>query len=442
MAYEKRSQAAGKRMHGGGYSKNRSRFSNKRSSGRGTKKENIHPSKFIKEAKPQTQKDYQAQNSFDDFNVLPILARNIRARRFKSPSPIQDQAVPIGLQGKDIIGIANTGTGKTVAFSIPVINRLLKEKDAKVIIMAPTRELASQILDEVKTLARGARIFWCLLIGGSPMRMQLRDLQKNPRIIIGTPGRIKDHIERGSLDLSNVNMVVLDEVDRMLDMGFVNDMRRILGKITTKKQSFFFSATMDQKISTLINEFAHDPVSVTVKTGDTSDNVDQNIVEYATREEKIQKLEEILKVNEENKTLIFDETKRGVERLARTLTEKGFRTEAIHGDKSQGQRQRALTNFKRSKARIMIATDVAARGIDVADITHVINYATPQSYSDYVHRIGRAGRAGKAGYALTFIPIGEAKALNQTKKRAPQKVSHKRSNMRRHTKKPAQARQR
>jgi len=388
---------------------------NRRHSGggrhKGPKKENIHPSKFIKAAKLQVEEEvYVAKHTFADFPIVPTLQRNLQARNFETPSPIQDQSIPVGLEGKDVIGIANTGTGKTVAFAVPVLNKLLLDRNSRVIIMAPTRELASQILDEFKTLTRGSKLYWALLIGGSPMRFQLNDLRRSPRIIIGTPGRIKDHIERGSLSLARFDTVVLDEVDRMLDMGFVNDMRTILGKMPDERQSFFYSATMAGDVSTLINEFGNNPVTVSVKTGDTSDRVEQDIVTYNTPEERKEKLHDILIADKAHKFIIFDETKRGVDRLSRDLRQAGVHNEAIHGDKSQGQRQRALDNFKRGKARVMIATDVAARGIDVKGITHVINYATPQSYSDYVHRIGRAGRAGETGTALTFVEERAARA--------------------------------
>lgn len=384
-------------------SQGRRTFGANKSGNRGRGKENIHPSKFIKAAKPVSEETYEATHTFADFAVAPILAKNIAKLGFNEPSPIQDQAIPLGLLGKDVIGIANTGTGKTIAFAVPVLQRLIDQPRSRVLVMAPTRELAQQILDEFKTLTTGTNLQGTILIGGAPMRPQLRNLSRNPQIVIGTPGRIKDHVERKSLKLDSFNTVVLDEVDRMLDMGFVNDMRIILTKISPKRQSFFFSATMDAKVRTLINEFSHSPESISVKTGDTSDRVEQNIIKYKSTDDKIEKLHDLLIENEKCKVLIFDETKRGADRLSKKLIERGFKADAIHGDKSQGQRQRALDKFKGNQTKILVATDVAARGIDVKDITHVINYATPQSYSDYVHRIGRAGRAGRAGHALTFI---------------------------------------
>jgi superfamily II DNA/RNA helicase len=267
-----------------------------------------------------------------------------------------------------------------------------------------TRELAQQIEDEFRIFAKGTRLYTTLLIGGAPMGRQLRNLSYNPRIVIGTPGRIKDHIERRSLRLAYFNMVILDEVDRMLDMGFIDDMRFILGELPEQRQSLFFSATMDNKVRALIESASREPVSISVKTGETTDNVDQNVVHFGSTHEKIERLHEILTQDADNKVLVFDETQRNVERLGEELLERGFQTDVIHGGKSQGQRQRALKRFKTNEVSILVATDVAARGIDISDITHVINYSTPQTYEDYVHRVGRAGRAGRTGYALTFIP--------------------------------------
>ena len=372
-------------------------------SSRGPKKENIHPSRFIKPARVVAEEVYVPKHAFADFPVTPLIHENIVKKGFTTPSPIQDQAIPLGLEGRDIIGIANTGTGKTVAFAVPVLDRLISNPASSALIMAPTRELAQQILDECKMLARGSGMYGALLIGGAAMGPQLKDLSFKPSIVIGTPGRIKDHLERGSLNLSAFDVVVLDEVDRMLDMGFVGDMREILSQVAPTRQSFFFSATMDRKVRDLIDEFSTDPVTVSVKTSDTSDNVEQNVVAYSNHADKIEKLHNVLDMNKDGKVLIFDETQRSVEKLSKLLIDRGFKADSIHGGKSQGQRARALSRFKSSHTTVLVATDVAARGIDVSDITHVINYTTPQSYADYVHRIGRAGRAGRAGNALTFI---------------------------------------
>ncbi len=400
MAYTKK-----RRSNQGGRKFNAKRTTGGRRRTRRNKsnKETIHPSKFIKKATITEQIEYKSENTFGDFDIALLLKKNIASKGFKSPSPIQDKAIPQGLKGNDVIGIANTGTGKTIAFALPVLTRLINNRESHVIIMAPTRELAQQILEELKFLVKGGNLYHALLIGGSSMHLQLKDLKRKPRIIVGTPGRIQDHIKRKSLDMRGFDTVVLDEVDRMLDMGFVKDMRSILGKLARKRQSFFFSATMEPKVRELINEFSNNPVMISVKTGDTSDNIEQNVVKYKSRDQKIEKLHEILNENRKNKILIFDATKRGVDRLSKDLVKRGFRADAIHGNKSQRQREKALARFKANQTNILVATDVAARGIDVPDITHVINYSSPQSYDDYVHRIGRAGRAGRVGYALTFV---------------------------------------
>ncbi len=363
----------------------------------------IDPIKFVRPATKTEVEEYVPVNNFSDFAVPELVKNNLEQKGYKLPSPIQDQTIPLGLEGKDVIGIANTGTGKTAAFALPVLNKLMTNPHAKALIMAPTRELAQQIEQELRSIAKGSGLFGALLIGGTPMGPQLRDLRDKPRVVIGTPGRIKDHMERGTLHLNTFNVVVLDEVDRMLDMGFINDMRTILSNLKSERQSFFFSATMEAKVRQLIETFSHEPVMVSVKTSDTSENVHQDVVKYQSKEDKLEKLHDVLLRDEVEKVIIFDETQRNVERLYGELLARGFATDAIHGGKSQGQRQRALKRFKDTDIDILVATDVAARGIDVKDITHVINYAIPQTYEDYTHRVGRAGRAGKTGYALTFI---------------------------------------
>lgn len=368
-----------------------------------TKKEYIHPSRFVKVAQPAKEAAYQPVHCFDDFAMHSLLKRNIRQKGFVAPSPVQDQAIPAGLAGKDIVGLANTGTGKTIAFALPVLNRLLNDTQAKALIVAPTRELAQQIEEERRNLGRGCGLFGALLIGGSSMGLQLRDLERGVRIVVGTPGRIKDHMQRGSLKLADFNLVVLDEVDRMLDMGFVQDMRDILAELQPERQSFFFSATLDERVRGLIKSFTDNAVTISVASGDTNDNIHQDIVPFETLQDKIDQLHNILRKEEVAKVIVFDETQRSVERLGQELRARGFRVDDIHGGKSQGQRKRALSRFKQNEVSVLVATDVAARGLDVADVTHVINYTLPQSYQDYVHRIGRAGRAGRIGYALTFV---------------------------------------
>ncbi len=363
----------------------------------------IDPAKFVCEASFVEADKYEPTHKFADFKTHQLIKDNLAAKGYEIPSPIQDQTIPLGLEGRDVIGIANTGTGKTAAFAVPVLDKLMNNPHSNALIIAPTRELAQQIEDELRSIGKKSGMFGVLLIGGTPMGPQLRDLRSKPRVVIGTPGRIKDHLERGTLHLATFDVVVLDEVDRMLDMGFLPDMRIILDNVKADRQSFFFSATMDRKVEQLISTFSNEPVTVSVKTSDTSSNVHQNVIHYSDRNDKIEKLHEALINDEVKKVIVFDETQRNVEKLHIELSGRGFATDAIHGGKSQGQRQRALDRFKRSEIDILVATDVAARGIDVKDISHVINFAIPQTYEDYTHRVGRAGRAGKTGHALTFV---------------------------------------
>ncbi len=364
----------------------------------------IDPAKFVKQAGLALIEDYVPTHSFLDFAVDPLIKRNLASKGYTLPTPIQDQTIPLALEGKDIIGVAHTGTGKTAAFAIPALNQLITDRESRILIVAPTRELAQQIQVECRAIAKDSGLYGALLIGGLSMVPQLRDLRANPRIVIGTPGRIKDHLERRTLNLSRFNIVVLDEVDRMLDMGFVNDVRHILSQLATRRQSFFFSATLDTRVNNLIQTFANSPVTVSLKTTETSDNINQDVVKYLGTTDKLDKLHDVLIKSDVEKILVFDETQRNVKRLSEELISRGFKAESIHGGKSQSQRQRALNKFRNNEINILVATNVAARGIDVIDITHVINYSIPQSYDDYIHRIGRAGRAGRIGHALTFIP--------------------------------------
>ena len=363
----------------------------------------IDPARFVKAAKPLETVEYIAKFKFSDFAVDDLIKRNVASKGYITPTPIQDQTIPLALEGRDVIGIASTGTGKTAAFALPILTKLIRDKNSHALIVAPTRELAQQIEDECRSLAKGSGLTGALLIGGTQMGPQLRDLSSNPNIVVGTPGRIKDHIERRTLKIANFNMVVLDEVDRMLDMGFINDVREILSQLASSRQSLYFSATMDSKVKSLIESFSNDPVMVSLKTGEASENVNQDVVRFSGDSDKLEKLHDLLINNQVEKSIIFSETQRSVEKLSNMLIERGFKADAIHGGKTQGQRQRALNRFKANEIKILVATDVAARGIDVVDVTHVINFSQPQSYEDYIHRIGRAGRAGRTGHALTFI---------------------------------------
>ncbi len=403
MSYNSNSRPNRRRPSGGGNRSNYRRGGNRGGYRSSRSSKVIDPRRFVKAAKPVEQIVYEPEHSFEDFAVDFIIKRNLEQRKFITPTQIQDKAIPVGLQGKDVVGIANTGTGKTAAFLLPLLQNLMNDRSKKALIIAPTRELALQIQQESRATARGAKLFDVLIIGGASMGRQLSDLRRNPQIIIGTPGRIKDHVTRGTLRLDSVNTVVLDEVDRMLDMGFINDIRMILGKVPEKRQSLFFSATMSPTIERLIQTFTNDPVTIMARTSETSDNVEQSVMHFTDTGSKINKLHELLLIEHCEKALIFCETKRSTDRLHRELEGLGFASDSIHGNKSQGQRQRALKKFKEGHVDILVATDVAARGIDVDGITHVVNYDTPQTYDDYTHRIGRTGRGSNTGHAVTFV---------------------------------------
>lgn len=366
----------------------------------------IDPAKFVNKVAVIPQEDvFVPVHTFNDFAVSDDLKRNIAARKYNQPSAIQDGAIPPILEGKDLIGLANTGTGKTAAFVIPIIERLkdIHDKPA-VLIMAPTRELANQINDEFRAFSRDMRLYTALCVGGMNMYRQIQDLKRRPQVVIGTPGRLKDLIQQRALQLDKSSILVLDEADQMLDMGFIADIRFIVEQMPAARQSLCFSATITPAIETLIHDFLRDPVTISVRTRETSDHVEQDVVRANTKDEKFAVLREMLSQPEFEKVLVFGETKHGVQRLADDLTRSGHNSEAIHGNKTQPQRQRALKAFKDNRAKVLVATDVAARGLDIPNVSHVINFDQPNTYQDYVHRIGRTGRAGKKGKALTFIP--------------------------------------
>jgi superfamily II DNA/RNA helicase len=349
------------------------------------------------------EKPFIPEHKFEDFNVKQEMKQRIAQRGYILPTPIQDKTINHILAGEDVVGIAETGTGKTAAFLIPLINKVLLHRQHKVLIVAPTRELAIQIDQEFKLFAKGMGITSACCVGGASIAKQLSELRYNNNFIIGTPGRLKDFIDRRRIKLFEFTTVVLDEADRMLDMGFINDMRFLMAGMAKERQTLFFSATLSPEIEKLVGEFLHNPVKISVKTRETAKNVEQNVVRIGPGRSKIDTLHELLIQEEFSKVLIFGRTKHGVEKLYEILTEKGFKAESIHGNKKHSKRQRALEMFKTSRIQILVATDVAARGLDISDVSHVINYDLPETYDDYIHRIGRTGRGDKLGKALTFI---------------------------------------
>ena len=342
----------------------------------------------------------------NNFNELPLesqLKNSLKFADFKTPTPIQSQSIPISLTGKDILGTAQTGTGKTLAFTIPMINKLIKDKNAMALIICPTRELASQVMQTVTKLnSKEININSALLIGGESMQKQLRQLTKRTRIIVGTPGRINDHIERKSLKLYKVTYLVLDETDRMLDMGFTPQIELILRHIPKSHQTLLFSATLPNDILKISEKYLKNPERVSVGSVSTPIEKIKQETFQITPDKKYHELINQL-VERSGSILVFVKTKHGADKIVKRLKYDGHSADAIHGNLRQSKRDRVIRGFRSGKSRILIATDVAARGLDIPIIQHVINYDLPQVPEDYIHRIGRTGRAGKEGSAMTFL---------------------------------------
>ncbi len=388
-----------------------SRFSHgSRSGGRsrgnfgGKKTSSVNPNLYVNRAKDQiAHEEVIIKHKFTDFGLDQQIVDRVLRRGYETPTTVQDQAIPLAMAGRDVIGSADTGSGKTAAFVLPLLHKMVRDRNQKALIIVPTRELAVQIDDEIRLFSAGLGINTATIIGGAGFGNQLRMLQRRPQFVIGTPGRLKDHLNRKTLRIGDFSNLVLDEADRMVEMGFIDDIRTIVSMLPAHRQSLFFSATIMPEVRGLINSFMKDPASVSVKTRDTSENVDQDVVKFTDAYSKFTSLNDMLADEAFKKVLIFGRTKHGVEKLNDALLERGFKTVSIHGNKSQPQRQRALQDFKQDRATIMIATDVAARGLDIPNVSHVINYDAPDSYQDYIHRIGRTGRANNKGIALTFV---------------------------------------
>lgn len=378
--------------------------SGSRGGGRGGRKmPTFDPSQFINKNPVETVEEvYVAKHKFTEFGLDKKLAFAITNSGMTIPTPIQDQIIPEILNGNDVIGLAQTGTGKTAAFLIPLIEKTIKQYSRQTLILAPTRELALQIDEELKKLSAGFKLFSTVCVGGTNIRPQIQGLRRNNHFIIGTPGRVLDLIDRRHLKPQSIRTVVLDEADRMLDMGFIHDMRKILEDIPADHETLFFSATMSTEIQKLVHDFLKNPVTISVKKKDVTDSIVQDIVKYGNHN-KFDTLTNLFQDESFKRVLIFGAMKHSVEKLSNELSHAGIPAESIHGNKSHGQRQQSLKKFKSGNSRVLVATDVAARGIHVDGVTHVINYDLPNTFEDYVHRIGRTGRGSSKGMALTFV---------------------------------------
>ncbi|MCA1752509.1 MAG: DEAD/DEAH box helicase [Cryomorphaceae bacterium] len=359
---------------------------------------------LTKDAVPLQAETYVPTQSFADMPFSERLQETLRKKGYTHPTAIQSQTIEALLDGRDMMGIAQTGTGKTAAFLLPLIERMLNGEKLQTLVVVPTRELALQVNEEFKSLTKGLGLFSSCYIGGTNINRDLQNLRRQSHLVVGTPGRLLDLANRNALRLANFPVLILDEFDRMLDMGFAPDVNRITRLMESRTQTLLFSATVDKTQKKLIDGLLNNPVEVRVSEGEaTGDHIQQDIVRVGASENKFDVLLAMLAKADFDKVLLFAETKRTVDRMTKMLKKSGLQAEQIHGNKSQNARQTALTKFKDGKIQVLVATDVAARGIDVSDVTHVINYQIPQTYDSYVHRIGRTGRAGKTGKAFTFV---------------------------------------
>lgn len=368
--------------------------------------------------------------SFESLNLIEPIKLALAAQGYTTPTPIQQQAIPIVLAGKDLLGVAQTGTGKTAAFSIPIIQKLYQNRDInrkgrrkiKALIVTPTRELAIQIDESIAAYGANTDLRHTVIFGGVKQGRQTDELHNGVDILVATPGRLLDLITQGFITLNAIEIFVLDEADRMLDMGFVHDVKRLITLLPKQRQSLFFSATMPDEIVKLASTILHNPSSVSVTpVSSTADTINQFLY-YVDKKDKNALLLDILKDQKIETALVFTRTKHGADKVVKVLLAKGIKAEAIHGNKAQNARQRALTNFKSKETRVLVATDIAARGIDVDDLAYVINFEMPNIPETYVHRIGRTGRAGANGTALSFCEDEELTYLKDIQRLIGKKI--------------------
>ena len=359
--------------------------------------------------------------TFDSLTLDPSIRKALSDEGYKTPTPIQARAIPEALEGRDVLATAQTGTGKTAAFALPTLNALAQErrsgiKGPRVLVLTPTRELAIQVDRSFKTYGRRMKLRTAVVVGGVPIRGQIMQLRKRPDILVATPGRLLDLLNQDEVRLNLVSILVLDEADRMLDMGFIGDVRKIVSHLPENRQTLFFSATMPPEVEKLANTLLSDPVRVEVApTATVADNITQSVM-FVEKANKIRALLKMLKESEVSRALVFTRTKHRAKRISRQLRERGISADAIHGDKTQKARQLALSRFHRGGVKVLVATDIVARGIEVAGISHVINYELPNDPESYVHRIGRTARAGAAGHAMSLCDIDEVGYLTEIEK--------------------------
>ena len=366
---------------------------------------------------------------FKQLSILPPILRALEQARYSVPTPIQQKAIPPALAGKDLLGCAQTGTGKTAAFAVPILQRLSAvgtvrqiPRPIRSLVLTPTRELALQIFESFRTYGQYTGLNTAVIFGGVPQRPQEMALRRGVDILVATPGRLNDLINQGIIDLRRVEILTLDEADRMLDMGFIQDVRKIISKIPAKRQTLFFSATMPPEIAALSSDMLTDPVQVAVTpVSSTVDAIAQSVY-FVDKVSKRNLLVHLLKDPAIQSALVFTRTKHGADRVVRELTSAGVDAQAIHGDKSQASRQQALRDFKCRKTRVLVATDIAARGLDIEELSHVINFDLPDVPETYVHRIGRTGRAGHSGIAISFCDIEEKTKLRDIEKLLGKKI--------------------
>jgi ATP-dependent RNA helicase RhlE len=357
---------------------------------------------------------------FKEFSLSPPLLQAVEALGYTEPTPIQQRAIPVVLEGRDLMAAAQTGTGKTAAFALPLLERLLQnpghQRSPRALILVPTRELAAQVSDACRVLARHLPIRGVLIYGGVSARPQLDSLARGVDLVIATPGRLLDHLESRAVDLSKIEMLVLDEADRMLDMGFIRAIRRIIAALPAQRQSLMFSATFSEEIRILAKSLLRNPVTIDVSPRNAPPELVDHSVYHVDTSAKHPLLTRLIVDGDVRQTLVFTRTKHGANRLADRLVRDGLACAAIHGNKSQGARTRALEDFKRGRIQVLVATDIAARGLDIEDMPHVVNFELPHVPEDYVHRIGRTGRAGCSGEAVSLVSREERERLRAIEK--------------------------